>query len=210
MLNDLSKEQQLIILGIVGLIVAGLGVTAFRHFSADNNADIVIPGPVQEKATIGTSTGSVIVHVAGAVQQEGVYKLKFGDRIMDALNLAGGTLASADISSINLAEKVKDGEKITVPYAPASGSPDRACRQAGTRITGYPGNGGSGTSLSKVNLNSAGEKELCKIPGIGPSTAKRIIEYRSVNGPFSKIEDIMKVKGIGKGSFGKIKGKIRI
>jgi competence protein ComEA len=64
--------------------------------------------------------------------------------------------------------------------------------------------------LGKVNINSAEEKELCKVRGIGPSTAKKIIEHRSANGPFTKIEDVMKVKGIGKGKFGKIKDEITI
>jgi competence protein ComEA len=198
MLGDLSREQQLVILGLVLIIVAGLGVMAYRHCAGNGSEEILIEEPggkIQiEKA------GGVIVHVTGAVRREGVFKLKFGDRIIDALNLAGGAAASADLSSINLAEKVKDGQKIIVPSKIKSS----------VRVSGNPVTGISGTSSSKVNINSAGEKELCKIKGIGPSTAKRIIEYRSANGPFSKIEDVMKVKSIGKGTFGKIKDGITI
>ena len=198
MLGDLSREQQLIILGLVLVVVTGLGVMAYRHFVAGGSDEIVIEEP-QEKMQI-EKVGKIIVHVAGAVKREGVYKLKFGDRIIDALELAGGATALANLSSINLAEKVKDGQKIMVP----------AKRIVTERRSGKPVIRRSGTSSGKVNINLADEKGICKVRGIGPSTAKKIIKYRSANGPFSKIEDIMKVKGIGKGKFGKIKAQITI
>jgi competence protein ComEA len=125
MLAELSREQQMIILGLVFVVVAGLGVMAFRHFAADSSGEIVIEDPhPQEKMDIG-----IIVHVAGAVEREGVYKLKLGDRIIDALELAGGATAPANLSSINLAEKVKDGQKIIVPVK----------RKVIERISGNPG-----------------------------------------------------------------------
>lgn len=202
MLNELTREQQLIILGLVLVVTAGLGVMTFRHYAPAESSAILIEETQHPKAVNVEKAGQLIVHVAGAVKGEGVYKLKFGDRIIDALNLAGGPADLADLSSINLADKVKDGQKINVPVK----------RISVERISGGPVNRGSGASSSgrKVNINSAGNKELCKIKGIGATTAKRIIEYRSSNGPFSKIGDIMKVKSIGKGKFGKIKGQITI
>ncbi|MEA3492852.1 MAG: helix-hairpin-helix domain-containing protein [Candidatus Margulisiibacteriota bacterium] len=193
--NNLTKEQQLIILGLVLIIISGLVVMGCRHFIPDKSEELVIEDPQQtiEKPRI-------IIHISGAVQREGVYRLNAGDRVVDALNLAGGVSANSNLSSINLAEKVKDGQKIIVP----------AKQKVIVRGPGDLGIGGSGTFSGKVSINAAGEKELCKIGGIGPSTAKRIIEYRSKNGPFSKIEDIMKVKRIGKGKFGKIKDEIII
>lgn len=193
----------MIILGLVLVVVAGLGVMAFRHYLPTESEAILVE-EVQPQGQVKTErAGQVIVHVAGAVKREGVYKLKFGDRIIDAINLAGGAAGLADLSSINLADKVKDGQKISIPVK----------RILVERVSGERGNRGSGTTSSfggKVNINSASKKELCKIKGVGATTAKRIIEYRSANGSFSKIDDIMKVKSIGKGKFGKIKGQIRI
>jgi competence protein ComEA len=199
MSGDLSREQQLIILGLVLVVVTGLGVMAYRHFVADDSDEIVVEEP-QGKMQI-EKAGKIIVHVTGAVKREGVYKLKFGDRIIDAIELAGGSTVSANLSSINLAEQVKDGQKIVVPERQTvierrSGNP--TARMAGASSSG------------KVNINSADEKELCKVGGIGPKTAQNIVEHREAHGPFSKIEDIMKVKGIGKGKFGKIKDEITI
>jgi competence protein ComEA len=199
MLNSLSREQQLMILGLVLVIVAGLGVMAYRRLAPGGVDEIVIDEPAGNDRV--AERPQVIVHVSGAVKREGVYRLKSGDRIIDALKLAGGAALDANLSSINLAEKVKDGEKIIVPAKP----------KVVERMLGDQGIRKSGTSpTGKVNINAAGEKELCKVRGIGPTTAKRIVEYRSSNGPFSKIEDLMKVKSIGKGKFGKIKEQITI
>ncbi len=204
MLKDLSREQLFIIIGLVLVILSGLGVMAYRRLAGDESEEIVIEEPTQEMQRI--EVGKVVVHVTGAVKQEGVYKLKLGDRVIDALGLAGGAAPDANLSSINLAEKVKDGQKIIVPVKV----------KVVERRSGDPGIRGSGTSSGKtavsgkVNINIASEKELCKVRGVGPSTAKKIIEHRSTNGPFSKIEDIMKVKGIGKGKFAKIKEQIII
>lgn len=195
---DLTKEQQLIILGLVFLIITGLSVMAFRHFSPAEPSEIIIEesklsSPIMDIAEI-------IVHVSGAVNGEGVYKLKTGDRIIDAIAMAGGATALADLSSTNLAEKVKDGAKVNIPVkvkVVEGGPGDSVTRK-------------SEPSIGKVNINSASAGELCKISGIGPATAAKIIEYRSGNGPFSKIEDIMKVKTIGQGKFKKIKEQIGI
>jgi len=199
MLSDLSREQQLIILGLVVVIVAGLGVMAYRHFVAGDSDEIVIEKHQEKMQT--EKIGKIIVHVAGAVKRKGVYKLSFGDRIIDAIELAGGATTSANLSSVNLAEQVKDGQKIVVPEKQTvveRKSGKTLIRQIGT------------SSFGKVNINSADEKELCKVRGIGPKTAQNIIQHREAHGPFSKIEDIMKVKGIGKGKFGKIKDEITI
>ena len=195
---DLSRQQQLIILGLVLLIVSGLGVMTYRRFSSDDSSQILIEEPRDKPAEVREA--KFIVHVAGAVEQEGVYRLRHGDRIIDALNLAGGAMAAADLSSINLAEKVKDGQKVVIPEKPRTvkrGLGDLDIRK-------------SGTAAGKVGINSATEKDLCKVKGIGPTTAKRIVAYRSGNGSFSKIEDIMKVKSIGKSKFGKIKNYITL
>ncbi len=116
MLTNLSKEQQLIILGLVVVIVSGLGVMAYRRFIPSESGDMFVSEPQANLPIV--KTPEIVVHVTGAVKKEGVYKLKPGDRIVDVLELAGGAEMRADFSSINLAEKVKDGQKIVIPVKP--------------------------------------------------------------------------------------------
>jgi len=183
------------------MIVTGLGVMTFRYFSPGELSEVLIENTGPEGAVQAKEAGQLIVHVAGAVRREGVYKLKHGDRIIDALNLAGGATALANLSSINLAEKVKDGQRVIIPVK----------QILVERRSGELENRGSGNSSGgKVNINSASEKELCKLKGIGKTTAERIVKYRAANGPFSKIEDITKVKRIGKSLLKKIKDEISI
>lgn len=196
MLGELSKEQQLLLLGLVLAIITGLGVMGFRYYFAEKPEEIMIEGPKAEVAPIA----DIVVHVSGAVKREGVYKLKPCDRIMDAIEFAGGTEVNANLASLNLAEKVKDGQKIIVPEK----------HMAEEKISGGPARPGAKANADKISINSADEKELCKIQGVGPTTAQKIVEYRTANGPFTKIEDIMKVKSIGKGKFEKIKEQIII
>jgi competence protein ComEA len=205
MLKDLSREQLLIILGLILAILAGLAVMGFRRLSDDNTGEIIIDNPEENTVPL-RQEAKIVVHVAGAVEREGVYKLHFGDRIIDAIELAGGEKSNANLSLINLAEKVKDGQKITVPVKRVvveRGSGDPVIRGSGTAVVEENG-------AEKININSASEKDFCKVKGIGPATAKKIIDFRTENGAFSKIEDIMKVKGIGKGKFNTIKENIII
>ncbi|MFA5839799.1 MAG: helix-hairpin-helix domain-containing protein [Candidatus Margulisiibacteriota bacterium] len=205
MLRDLNREQQLLLAGLIFIIIAGFGVMLYRHYVSNGSSAILIDPPQNEIFQNNPpiiNQDKLIVHISGAVRKEGVYKLNFGDRVMDVIRMAGGETALADLSSLNLAEMVKDGQKVVVPGKPceiSGGSGDPVIRKSGT------------LSLNaRVNLNSANEKELQKIPGVGPSTAKKIIECRTANGPFTKPEDLMKVKGIGKGKFEKMKEKIMI
>ncbi|MFH1541582.1 MAG: ComEA family DNA-binding protein, partial [bacterium] len=193
----MTREQQLLILGLILLIISGLGVMIYRRTIADTD-EILIEQPQAQGQTL-VAQSNLIVHVTGRVVREGVYKLKSGDRIIDAIEAAGGCLPGADLSALNLAEKVKDGEKIVVSRRPENQSPRR-------RESDYQSSRETESTNGRVSLNSAGEKDLCGVKGIGPSMAKRILDYRQSNGPFGKLDDLMKVKGIGKGTFGKIKG----
>lgn len=203
---NLTKEQQLMLLGIIASILIGLGVMAFQHYfmRADNN-NIMIETPKGEPAALPAS--EIIVHVSGAVRHEGVYKLKFGDRLLDAVNEAGGAVANADLSAVNLAEAVKDGEKIMVPVKQAAVEVISADQNIGlpagkVRTSAAPS--------QKVNINTADQKALDSLPGIGAATAQAIIEYRVKNGPFSRVEQIMEVPRIGQAKFARIKDRIMI
>lgn len=195
---NLTKEQQLIIIGLIGSLLAGLGVMVFKQLYLKADKGIVIDEP--RLVSVSLPSADIMVHVSGAVKREGVYKLMSGDRKLDAIKMAGGVLPVAELSAMNLAEPVKDGEKIIVP------------RKLMVRegVSGEPGIGKSGTTSRMININAADEKALDSLPGIGASTAKAIIEYRNTNGPFTRIEQIMEIPRFGKSKFEKIKDRISI
>lgn len=116
--------------------------------------------------------------------------------LRDAINACGGVLPNADHENINMAQVLKDGQQLRVPEKTNGSS------QAGTA-----GNSGTGKA-GLVNINTADEKALDALPGIGPAMAKRIIEYRETEGQFQTIEDLKKVKGIGDAKFNKMKDKL--
>ncbi|MGB9812507.1 MAG: helix-hairpin-helix domain-containing protein [Thermovenabulum sp.] len=132
----------------------------------------------------------IYVYITGAVKHPGVYNLKDGDRIKDLVELAGGLLEDADIESVNLAKKLSDEEKIHIPFKGET-STERLIKD------------------NRININTADETELDKLPGIGPSLAKRIVDYRNTHGPFKKIDDIKNVAGIGDKKFEDLKGLIK-
>ena len=144
--------------------------------------------------------GPISVHVAGAVGSPGVVEVPRGSRVIDAIAAAGGLAAGADESDINLAAFVEDGMKIEVRPAVAA-NPTGA-------VTGSPAS--TAASTQKVDINTATQAELERLPGIGPTIAGRIIEYREANGPFEKIGDIVRVSGIGPSTFDTIKDLITV
>jgi competence protein ComEA len=133
----------------------------------------------------------VVIHLTGAVNREGVFRLKAGDRLLDALILAGGARPTADLSSLNLAEPLKDGAKIVIP------------EKIYLKITNNP-------ATDVVSLNSANEEQLDALPGIGKSTAKQIIDYRQKHGPFAKIEQLLEIPRFGKAKLDRMKDKITL
>ena len=141
----------------------------------------------------------IVVHITGAVPRPGVYALPQGARIQDGISAAGGFLAEADKTNINLAELLEDGQKLDVPYI-EGGSP--------VITTSVPEVVTSTTEL--ININTATASELDTLPGIGPTTAQKIIDYRTQNGPFVNAEDIINVSGIGPGTYERIKTLITV
>lgn len=158
--------------------------------------------------------GKIVIHITGAVQKTGILVLPEGARIADAINSAGGSTEEADLNEVNLAYVLQDGQKIYIPTKEdkikleskvyiTSGSGNNVIVQT-ANIDKSLKNGGS----KKVNVNTATQEELESLPGIGPSIASRIIEYRQQNGKFSSIEDLQSVKGIGDAKFDKIKEQV--
>lgn len=144
------------------------------------------------------------VDVRGAVANPGVYALAAGSRVQDALALAGGALAGAETRTLNLARKLTDGEQIYIPtLAEATLTP-----AAPTRGEGLPS--ALPTPSGPININTAPLEELDRLPGIGPALAQRIIDYRTQNGPFKKLDDIKQVRGIGDVLFDQIKDLVTL
>lgn len=149
----------------------------------------------------------IIVHVTGAVINEGVVKVKNGSRILDVIEKAGGISDRADLSKINLAYAVQDGQKIYVPCIDDEDKVNTIENEAGENIVQE---NEKDTKSNKVNINTATQTELETLNGIGTSTALKIINYRNENGKFKKVEDIKNVPGIGESKFENIKDSISV
>ena len=148
-----------------------------------------------------SSAAEVYIDVDGAVASPGVYRLKEGARVSQAIDAAGGLTAEADVTGLNRASKVTDGQKI---YVPTVGE-----QQAVTAGDGADGSAaavsGAGASSGLVNINTASAAELQTLSGIGPSMAQSIIDERTQNGAFASVDDLMRVSGIGEKKLSKIK-----
>lgn len=168
-----------------GLVDAGAGADKASGASAQR---VVAAAGVASAE--GGGSEEVYVYLTGAVRKPGVYRLKRGDRLFQAVELAGGLLPSADASALNLASKVEDGRHYHFPEAGGGGV---ASPVAPKEFPSAPAPSKGG----KVNVNTASERELESLPGIGPALASRIVEHRQKHGPFRGPEDLLKVKGIG-------------
>ena len=142
---------------------------------------------------------TIVVHVAGEVKNPGVYTLPSGARLIDAVNAAGGATARADLEVINLATPLIDSSQIYVPAKGVAAHPVFARPQPG--INGVASSTNNVSASGLVNINRASVTELDSLPGVGPSTAQAIVEYRVAHGPFGSPEDLLNVKGIGPAKF---------
>lgn len=144
--------------------------------------------------------GDVYVYVCGAVNAPGVYELKEGARVFEAIQLAGGLTEAAAADAVNQARIVTDGEQIRVPTV----------EEAQNQGAGVAGEVTKGTENNKININTAGKEELMMLTGIGEAKAESIMDYREKNGSFTSIEELMQIEGIKEGVFNKIKDDITI
>jgi competence protein ComEA len=184
-----------IVIGIlVGLFVAGGVWVASRAPRGDTV--ILRPAPTLEPLR---------VHVAGAVVRPGVYELEENSRVEDAVEAAGGFVVEADKNALNLAAHLEDGERLDIPFVAGFIPDDTSGFVVITEGTPSPLTGDE-----LVDINTASVEELDKLPGIGPTIAQRIIDYRTENGPFASIDDIVNVPGIGSATFEEIKDLITV
>ncbi|MEY4232878.1 MAG: hypothetical protein RL144_1078 [Actinomycetota bacterium] len=153
------------------------------------------PPEVEVTSPVIMQEVEIFVDVAGAVNNPGVYSLSGKSRVIDAIKAAGDSSPGADLSTINLARIVSDGEQIYVDSSISSS---------------YSGSVKRNVRTGPINLNRATKSQLDTLDGIGPVIAQRIIDFRKVNGPFLTIDDIQKVSGIGTAKFAQIKSKIQV
>ena len=157
----------------------------------------------------------VVVHVVGAVEKPGVYRLAPEKRIDDAVKAAGGAKANADLDSMNLAAPIEDGSRIEVPVkGEATVLPgwDKKTPAVPRKADSEPPKPGklSPSSGGHVNINSADAQQLQRLPGVGPAMADRILSHRKENGPFAEPEQLMDVTGIGEKKFARMKPFVRV
>lgn len=153
--------------------------------------------PLEETSASLANPVQVTVYVSGEVNRPGVIDLTNASRVSDAIKACGDFTAAADKASVNLAQKVEDGMQIKVLALTTTSDNPKA--NAATKASG-----------DIININTADESELDRLPGIGPAMAKRIVEYRQTNGNFQTIEDIKNVRGIGEAKFNKMQDKLSL
>jgi competence protein ComEA len=157
-----------------------------------------------------TSTSAPLaVHVAGAVARPGLYHLPTGSRVADALGRAGGKLPAADVDRLNLAAKLVDGQKILVTRR-GEPVPVDIVAVAGHSGGGQGVDGGPSPPAEPLDLNAADLAALDSLPGVGPATARAILEERARRGGFRSTRDLLRVPGIGEGRFARLKDRVRV
>ena len=181
--------------------------------SASDSSSSSVVGAIPSTTLVGVR--EVVVHVAGAVNTPGVYRLKPTARVIDAVNAAGGVTASADTAAVNLALPLLDAEQVYIPIRSSQRPHTTVAVQR--KIPAVPSSPSSTTAAAPIgatessvksaliNINTATALELEALPSVGPSTAKAIVAFRTKNGPFGKAEDLLKVPGIGDGKLAAMK-----
>ena len=195
------KKSMLVLLAVVALAAGG------AFYAGIHGQEEVVELDAGTASVQEAQAKEIVVYVAGAVNRPGVVQLAEGARAKDAVDACGGFLPTADTNGVNLAQKLKDGMQVTVPEKMTA-----AAQGAATQGVTGGAQAGAAKPLPEgmVNINTADEKELDKLPGVGPAMAKRIVEYRTENGAFQAPEEIKRVKGIGDAKYEKMKDKIAL
>ena len=203
---NLSKREQILVALLLALAL-GLFATIYGAyfsrrpeiaFKVEETPAVAVMSPVEEELE------EIVVYVTGAVKTPGVYSLKEGSRVKDAIAMAGGELPEADIMRLNLAQRLSDEDKLYV-CAVGEGA-EEGQNPAGLGATVGIITSGDG----KVNINTADKSTLETLPGIGTVTSQKILDYREKNGAFKSIEDIKNISGIGEKKFEQLQDKIKV
>src|ERR687887_2339518 len=174
----LAAVGSLVLILLLGRLVLGAGTTT--------PAAPLPPPPTEGAGVTGLPSGRVVVDVVGAVRRPGLYRLEQGSRIADAVARAGGATRKAELAQVNLAAPLADGEQVVIPKRGAPGAVPPAADSSGGAATTAP-----------VQLSTATLEQLDTLPGVGPATAQKILDYRTKHGAFSSVDELDAVPGIG-------------
>lgn len=221
-INDINKKNKILLIVIVAIVAIISYYFIFdrkEEWLNNQEQNLEIKEEIKTNDQIENNSNeqqlekneNIIVHVSGAVNKEGIVELKNNSRIIDAIDKAGGLKDEADITNINLAYIIEDGMKIHIPSKEEKESTiivesniDSGTVEQSNEIKS------NNNKKLKININTATKTDLETLPGIGESTALKIIEYRKKKGKFKLIEDIKQVNGIGENKFNKIKELITV
>lgn len=221
-MSKFNFEDNKVIIGIIFIIII-IFICVFFYTRSKMEEDYneiedfeILENTTNNEIIEEDEVEKIVVHVTGAVKNEGVVEIKDGARIADAVEAAGGFSEIADISQINLAYQLEDGQKIYIPSINDEKinendkvlQKEYVTEEAGDQVIIEDSDISVKNKESKININTAEIAELEEIPGVGESTAQKIIEYRKQNGKFKNIEDIKNVSGIGDSKFENMKDKI--
>jgi len=229
-MNNLNTKQKLTIGVIFFIIILIIGFYIWKQSSSLDYSDLDDYNIMENSTTtdnaepeLSTDNSLIVIHITGCILNQGIIKVNEGSRIADAIDAAGGLTKDADMSKINLAYMIEDGQKIYVPSIYDISTVSENNPIAEEYVSSEPGDNvvidsipsTSSTTSKKdstktglVNINTATQTELETLSGIGPSTASKIIEYRNSNGSFNSVEDIKNVSGIGDAKYENIKNNI--
>ncbi|MBR3163150.1 MAG: helix-hairpin-helix domain-containing protein [Clostridia bacterium] len=210
-MNYLSNIKKYILIAIMVVATAIIGYYVYGK-NSKNEEYIANEEMIANEDKTTDDKSKIVVHITGAVQKEGIVTLDENSRVADAIDAAGGLKEDADMSRINLAYILEDGVKIVIPSVNDKDEENNEKNSVETTedvevVETIPGSSlKSGTEM--ININKASQTELEELPGIGPSIALKIINYRNENGKFTTIEDLKKISGIGDNKFENIKNLI--
>lgn len=223
---NLSKKQKIILSIVISIIFVLVLIYVYQNLYEEDteiiltNEENVLDAETNEIVDSNEEISSqnnreseetVVVHVIGEVNNPGVVTLPEGSRIIDAINMAGGKTEEADLSKINLAYIVEDGTQIYIPRINEDlNQVNLISDGAGVGVVITDSNVEENEVDSKVNINTASKEKLETLPGVGETTAQKIIDYREANGKFKTIEDIKNVSGIGDAKYESLKDKITV
>ena len=182
----------LVLTGVAGLVAYGV----LRPAATAAPAVVITLRPTSAASPTAEQPATIRVYVSGAVKKPDVYSLPPGSIVKDALSAAGGPAEDADLDRINLAARVNDGMQV---HFPRKGEPAAA-----------PGSPGAAPASGPLDVNTATLEQLDALPGVGPAIAQRIIDYRAEHGPFTAVDQLKDVKGVGDALFEKIKDLVTI
>lgn len=182
---------------VVGLVLGALWWLT-RQAPPPIEATLPLVDVTAPVATTSTTSGPVVVHVAGAVLAPGVHELPPGSRVIDAVEASGGLAPDADAGAVNLAAQLVDGSQVYVPRV-GEVPPGPA-----------PSTGGSEEAAGPVDLNTADAELLDTLPGVGPATAAAIVDHRERHGPFTTVEGLLEVRGIGEAKLEALRDLVRV